>query len=161
MGIITLILLIIFVGSVVGIIISTNAKSLMAAMVSGDEKYINKTCVIKLADNKLIVKELFEKEPFLVLNKEDIESINSYAQEATTEKNKSVIGRAIVGGALFGEAGALVGGMSGIGKKTVSKQEFYFSVKTKDNQELLFKLSDAGRSLTATSIQKKLTSCVA
>lgn len=34
------------------------------------------------------------------------------------EKDKSVIGRAIVGGLLLGSLGAMVGGMSGVGKKT-------------------------------------------
>lgn len=35
------------------------------------------------------------------------------------EKNKSVIGRGIVGGLLFGPAGALLGGLSGLGTKQV------------------------------------------
>jgi len=36
----------------------------------------------------------------------------------STEKDKSVIGRAIGGGLLLGPLGAVVGGMSGVGKKT-------------------------------------------
>lgn len=32
-------------------------------------------------------------------------------------KDKSIIGRAVVGGLLFGPAGAIIGGMTGIGKK--------------------------------------------
>lgn len=35
------------------------------------------------------------------------------------EKNKSVIGRGIVGGLLFGPAGVLLGGLSGLGTKQV------------------------------------------
>lgn len=40
------------------------------------------------------------------------------------EQNKSVIGRAIVGGLLLGPLGAIVGGMSGIGKKVKQLGKF-------------------------------------
>lgn len=39
-------------------------------------------------------------------------------QREVMEKNKSVIGRGVVGGLLFGPAGLLLGGLSGIGKKS-------------------------------------------
>lgn len=42
------------------------------------------------------------------------------------EKNKSVIGRGVVGGLVFGPAGLLLGGLSGIGKKNkVEKSKVY------------------------------------
>lgn len=51
----------------------------------------------------------------------DILSINLEGQNQLFEqKNKSVIGRAIVGGLILGPVGAIVGGMTGIGKKQVS-----------------------------------------
>lgn len=53
-----------------------------------------------------------------------------------TEKDKSVIGRAVVGGLIFGAVGAIVGGMSGIGKKEIQK----FCLKlTTNSYELYFK----------------------
>ena len=159
MGFFIFVIALIILSGVMAITLSTNATSFTGSLIAGNEQYGNKTCVIKLLDNKLIISELFKKEPFLIINKEDIENINSYSQEASTEQDKSVIGRAVVGGVLLGPVGAIVGGMSGIGTKNKSKREFYFSVKTKNNQDLLFKLNDAGISITARSIQKKL-SCV-
>jgi hypothetical protein len=51
----------------------------------------------------------------------DILSINLEGQNQLFEqKNKSVIGRAIVGGLIFGPVGAIVGGMTGIGQKQVA-----------------------------------------
>jgi hypothetical protein len=40
-------------------------------------------------------------------------------QEVVAKKSKSVIGRALLGGVLLGPVGAIVGGMTGIGDKTV------------------------------------------
>lgn len=45
-----------------------------------------------------------------------------------TNKNKSVIGRAVAGGLLFGGAGAVVGAISGSGKKEVKTQHFLFII---------------------------------
>ncbi|NFA43404.1 SHOCT domain-containing protein [Clostridium botulinum] len=46
----------------------------------------------------------------------------TYCDEIT--KNKSTVGRAIIGGVLTGGIGAVVGGMSGIGTKTKTKKLF-------------------------------------
>ncbi|WP_410769578.1 hypothetical protein [Fontibacillus sp. BL9] len=42
-------------------------------------------------------------------------------QKEIMEKDKSVIGRGVVGGLLFGPAGLLLGGLSGIGKKSATE----------------------------------------
>lgn len=44
------------------------------------------------------------------------------------EKNKSVIGRAVVGGLLFGGVGATVGSVSGVGKKETRKAKRRFMI---------------------------------
>lgn len=49
---------------------------------------------------------------------EDIKAINLEDQnQITQQKEKSVIGRALVGGLILGPVGAIVGGMTGIGTK--------------------------------------------
>ena len=56
---------------------------------------------------------------------ENIKWIALESQKAIYEKkDKSVIGRAVVGGLLLGPVGALVGGMSGIGSKNVKVSDY-------------------------------------
>ena len=42
-----------------------------------------------------------------------------HQEEITTKKSKSVLGRALLGGILLGPAGAIVGGLTGVGDKTI------------------------------------------
>lgn len=44
------------------------------------------------------------------------------------EKNKSVIGRAVAGGILLGGLGAVIGAVSGTGKKETKKRHLYFMI---------------------------------
>lgn len=71
-----------------------------------------------------------------------IESITSCEKYTETElKDKSVLGRAVVGGILFGGAGAVVGAVSGV--KPKEKNVFYMTLTYLDNNEektLLFKI---------------------
>ena len=64
----------------------------------------------------------------------DLQSINYFViehqEQVVVQKNKSVIGRAILGGALFGELGAIVGGASGIGSKNVQLSDFPDNILT-------------------------------
>lgn len=59
----------------------------------------------------------------------------SIHDEMVTEKDKSVIGRAIIGGVLTGGLGAIIGGISGIGTKKKKKKTHYLvlNYKSKDN----------------------------
>ena len=65
-------------------------------------------------------KQPFKKEPEFILDVDEIEAIDILTEEEA--KNKSVIGRAIVGGVLFGGVGAVVGGLSGVGQKKKIKE---------------------------------------
>lgn len=59
------------------------------------------------------------------------ERITNYAkltEQQIKQSDKSVIGRAVVGGVLLGGLGAIVGGMSGIGAKTKTKTHGYFVI---------------------------------
>lgn len=68
-------------------------------------------------------------------------------QEVIAKKSKSVIGRALLGGVLLGPVGAVVGGMTGIGDKTVkvSDVDNIFSISYSQNDEdtiILFSCSN-------------------
>ena len=68
----------------------------------------------------------------------DILSINLEGQNQLFEqKNKSVIGRAIVGGLVLGPVGAIVGGMTGIGQKQIATNmtENILSISFSENGE--------------------------
>lgn len=74
------------------------------------------------------------------------------AEYETIEKDKSVIGRAIVGGLLLGPVGAIVGGMSGIGTKQETKiiknekEDIYLDIVAQ-KQHFLFKVSKLNNDL--------------
>lgn len=91
---------------------------------------------IVIVDGKFIIKnsDLSKVKEF---NLNDIKSIKPLSDDTITEKEKSVIGRAVVGGLIFGVVGAIVGGMSGIGTKREIKTEYFIKVTFNDNNELL------------------------
>ena len=70
--------------------------------------------------------------------------------EIIAKKNKSIIGRALLGGVLFGPAGAIVGGMTGIGdrKIKVSDIDNFVSVSyNEDSKEIMILFSCKDRSV--------------
>lgn len=62
----------------------------------------------------------------------NINDISLVTDEILDEKDKSVIGRAIVGGLVFGVAGAVVGGMSGMGTKKEYKLVKLIKIETNE-----------------------------
>lgn len=78
-------------------------------------------------------KQSFKKEPEFILDVDEIEAIDILTEEEA--KNKSVIGRAIVGGVLFGGVGAVVGGLSGVGQKKKIRE--ILSIDTMDGKTYL------------------------
>ncbi|KRU29309.1 hypothetical protein VT91_09230 [Clostridium sporogenes] len=70
-------------------------------------------------------------------------AIESLTKENIKEKSKSVVGRGVTGGLLFGPAGMLLGGLSGTGtKKEVKKQYLlnisYYGQSKNDIKNLIF-----------------------
>jgi len=59
---------------------------------------------------------------------QDIKNIAILTEKELVEKEKSVIGRAVVGGALLGPLGAVVGGMSGVKNKQVTKEKCFMVI---------------------------------
>lgn len=54
-------------------------------------------------------------------------------QTEIAEKSKSVIGRAVAGGLLFGGVGAVVGAVSGSGTKEIKNKKFMFIISYKSS----------------------------
>jgi len=68
------------------------------------------------------------------------------AEKEITEKSKSVLGRAMLGGVLLGPLGAVVGGISGTNNKTKTTYHLYFIINYKPDIE-----SDEVKVLTFTT----------
>jgi len=67
------------------------------------------------------------------LNYNQITDVFYGLETEVTQVNKSVIGRAVAGGLLFGGVGAVVGGISGTGKKEKKEKHFYFIISYTSN----------------------------
>lgn len=89
----------------------------------------------------LICKQPFKKDPEFTIDIADVESAEVITEQEL--KDKSVIGRAIVGGLLFGGVGAIVGGLSGTDKTKLVK---YLSINTKDGKIYIMQ-TDNGASI--------------
>ena len=64
----------------------------------------------------------------LLLNYDQITDVFYGGKTELIQKPKSVIGRAVVGGVIFGGIGAIVGATSGTGTKTEKKTHLYFII---------------------------------
>ena len=71
----------------------------------------------------------------LNISLKDIVNVAIISDKELIEKDKSVIGRGLVGGVLFGGVGLLLGGLSGVGSKSVMQNVDYLVINYKDNDE--------------------------
>jgi len=76
------------------------------------------------------------------INNDQIISIKQASNEELAEVEKSVIGRAVIGGLILGPLGAVIGGISGVGSKNKHIKKHYviinfWELKTKSAQTIL------------------------
>lgn len=95
-----------------------------------DVGQFNKGLAVEVAlhDDHLEMKAPFMKKTPVSLKYEQITDVFYGLQTEIVQKNKSPIGRAVAGGLLFGGAGAIVGAISGTGKKETKVSKFYFII---------------------------------
>jgi hypothetical protein len=84
---------------------------------------------------------------FYPIHNSQVISLKRTSHEELAKKDKSVIGRAVVGGLILGPLGAIVGGMSGIGSKEkfINKNYFivnYWDIESKSVQSILISSSE-------------------
>lgn len=111
---------------------------------------------VALFDDHLELKAPLTGAP-ISLNYSQITDIYYGIEDEIVEKNKSVIGRAVVGGLLFGGVGAIVGAASGTGKKEKKVRRFLFVISyTSSTGEDAFLQFEDTRLYKGVKLSKKL-----
>lgn len=91
-------------------------------------------CIIRLTNYNLQLCDV-KKRPILNISLKDISNVAIISDNELIEKDKSVIGRGVVGSVLFGGAGLILGGLSGLKKKQVMQNIDYLIINYKSNGE--------------------------
>lgn len=114
-------------------------RSVNLSFIDGIESYSKGIAVELSMDDKdkclTIKSRAFKDKPVIKLKYEQIVAVNVVTEKEIIESDKSVVGRAVVGGVLLGPLGAIVGGMSGIGNKTKSNTHYFMVINYKSNAE--------------------------
>jgi len=69
----------------------------------------------------------------IVIPRNQVLDLSFISKNTVKEKKKSVGGRAVLWGVLFGPVGAIAGGISGIGNKSVVENGVYLTIEFKDD----------------------------
>lgn len=111
---------------------------------------------VSLYDDHLTLKNFAVKQPVTLNYSQITDVFHGYTTEIQ-EKNKSVIGRAMTGGLLFGGAGAIVGAMTATGKKEkkVIKLMFIIGYKSSSGEDCFLEFEDT-RHYKGKKLSKKL-----
>ena len=121
-------------------IFSSNFK-----LVTGIPGWGENVLVIKaelLADRITFYSSPFGQAKTISLLYSQILETGIYSETEILEKSKSVIGRSVAGGLLFGPLGALIGGMSGVGTEKTKKNHYYYTISftSSDNSSRMISL---------------------
>lgn len=88
-----------------------------------------------LDDRELVVRPRVTKEPEVAIAYDRIQLYSLGTEDEIVERRKSVLGRAVAGGLLFGPVGAVVGGLDGTTKKAKKARRTYLSLEVGDFDE--------------------------
>lgn len=92
------------------------------------------SCIVKLTNYELQLCDI-KRRPILKISLKEISNVAIISDKEIIEKDKSVIGRGVVGSVLFGGAGLILGGLSGLKKKQVEQNVDYLIINYKENGE--------------------------
>ena len=96
-----------------------------------------KNSIVKLTLNddteSLDINVMLDKKPEIHLKYNQIIAVDFLSKEEIKKKSRSVCGRAMVGGLLLGQLGAIIGGMSGIKDKQYTDYTFFAVINYKSS----------------------------
>lgn len=92
------------------------------------------SCKVRLTNYNLQICDI-KNSPIHIISLKDISNIAIISDKELIEKDKNVIARGIVGNVLFGGAGLILGGLSGLQKKQVVQNIDYLIINYKSNGE--------------------------
>lgn len=104
-------------------------------------KFVDKDAFLNLnVENCITISQGKHKKKILeTINYGEVIDVILLEEIENNDKNKSIIGRAIVGGLLLGPVGAVVGGMSGTSKTKTAKSVYYLQILAKDEKDIILK----------------------
>lgn len=93
-------------------------------------------CNLVVDDEKLTI--VSDKTKTFNISLERIINAGILTKKEAEMKNKSAVGRGIVGGVLTGGVGLLLGGLSGVGQKVKQKSKYFLFInyKSKDSEDI-------------------------
>ncbi|MEE0732824.1 MAG: hypothetical protein U0M23_04165 [Acutalibacteraceae bacterium] len=86
------------------------------------------TVKISLFSDKIEIQQIVNGKGVAYLSYDQVTAAEKVNEKQIKEVDKSVIGRAMVGGVLLGPLGAVIGGVSGVGKKHKSTYKNFFVI---------------------------------
>lgn len=86
------------------------------------------TVKISLLSDKIEIQQIVNGKGVAYLSYDQVTAAEKVNEKQIAEVDKSVIGRAVVGGVLLGPLGAVVGGVSGVGKKQKATYKDFFVI---------------------------------
>jgi len=102
-----------------------------------ENKLFSSPVVLYMRPKGLIISSLMKSKIQIGILDENINYIViEHKENIVGKKDKSIIGRAVIGGVLLGPLGAIIGGMSGIGEKEIKSKAIpdnIVSISYKDN----------------------------
>lgn len=110
--------------------------------------------IVSTEDHKLYISRGKKEKSILEVSLDDIEFVENLKAEEITKKDKSVVGRAAMGTLIAGPLGAMVGGLSGTGKKEKKRDHYVLTIGYEGDKHMSF-LNESSI-LTSDGVVRKL-----